>query len=59
MVQWKDVILVMLSIAEQLKDLRNKTLVAFGVVNAIWLVLIMTLVSKCQLNILGTNPIGT
>ena len=42
----------------KLTSLRNNYLAAFVIVNAVWLLLVETLVTRSQLNVLGTNPLG-
>jgi hypothetical protein len=44
--------------ADKLTELRNSTLLVFAMTNAIWLILISTLVTKSSLNVLGTNFLG-
>ncbi|ELU12556.1 hypothetical protein CAPTEDRAFT_201602 [Capitella teleta] len=43
---------------EKLTELRNSTLMAFYIVNAIWIILITTLLNRTDLNVIGTNPLG-
>jgi chitin synthase len=47
-----------LELKEKLIELRNSTLLVFAIVNVIWLILISTLVTKAQLNVLETNVLG-
>ena len=42
----------------KLSELRDSTLAVFGVANTLWIILILTLVPKSQLNVLGTNALG-
>lgn len=43
---------------EKLEDLRDSTLMFFAIANAIWIILIMTLVRQEHLQVLGTNALG-
>lgn len=43
---------------EKLEDLRDSTLMVFAIANAIWIILIMTLVQQKNLQFLGTNVLG-
>ena len=43
---------------EKLENLRNSTLMVFAIVNAIWIILIMSLLSQQHLQVLGTNFLG-
>ena len=43
---------------EKLVELRNTTLLVFGVSNALWMILILTLVQHKDLKILGVDIIG-
>lgn len=43
---------------EKLEDLRDSTLMVFAIANAIWIILIMTLVRQEHLQVLGTNALG-
>lgn len=43
---------------EKLEDLRDATLMVFAIANAIWIILISTLVAQEHLTILGTNALG-
>jgi chitin synthase len=47
-----------LELKEKLIELRNSTLLVFAITNVIWLILISTLVTKAQLNVLDTNALG-
>ena len=42
----------------KLTELRNSTLMAVYVVNALWIILIITLVNRSELNVIGTNALG-
>lgn len=43
---------------EKLEDLRDMTLMVFAVANAIWIILIMALISQKNLQVMGTNFLG-
>ena len=43
---------------EKLVELRNTTLVIFGVTNALWMIIILTLVQQKDLKVLGVDIIG-
>lgn len=43
---------------EKLEELRDNTLLVFAVANAIWVILILTLVEQQNLQVLGTNALG-
>lgn len=43
---------------EKLEELRDNTLLVFVVVNAIWLILILTLLEQPHLKVKGTNALG-
>ena len=43
---------------EKLEDLRDSTLIVFAIANAIWIILIMSLLSQQHLQVMGTNFLG-
>ena len=43
---------------EKLEDLRDSTLMVFAIANAIWMILITTLVEQENLQFMGTNVLG-
>ena len=43
---------------EKLEDLRDSTLMVFVIANAIWIILIMSLLSQQHLQVMGTNFLG-
>ena len=43
---------------EKLEDLRDMALMVFAVANAIWIILIMSLLSQEHLQVMGTNVLG-
>lgn len=43
---------------EKLEDLRDSTLMVFAIANAIWMILIVTLIQQEHLSYLGTNVLG-
>ena len=45
-------------ISEKLTELRNAVLLLYAVSNALWLILITTLVKQPELSVLGTTALG-
>ena len=43
---------------EKLEDLRDSTLMVFAIANAIWIILLTTLITQEHLKFLGTNVLG-
>lgn len=44
--------------AAELESLRNQSLMCLGMINFMWIILVMTLITKTQLSELGTNVPG-
>ena len=43
---------------EKLEELRDSTIMVFAIANAIWIILLMTLIKETHLKVLGTNVLG-